>query len=44
MKPEGPIVIAGEHLSYQGFWQEGAALSAQEALKLVSAMALARAA
>ena len=44
LKPEGPIVFAGEHLSYQGFWQEGAALSAHEALKLVHAMAAARAA
>jgi monoamine oxidase len=39
MKPEGPIVFAGEHLSYVGLWQEGAALSAHEALKLVHAMA-----
>jgi monoamine oxidase len=39
LKPEGPIVFAGEHLSYQGTWQEGAALSAHEALKLVRAMA-----
>ena len=39
LKPEGPIVFAGEHLSYQGTWQEGAAMSAHEALKLVSAMA-----
>jgi monoamine oxidase len=38
LKPEGPIVFAGEHLSYQGAWQEGAALSAHEALKLVQAM------
>jgi monoamine oxidase len=44
LKPEGPIVFAGEHLSYQGLWQEGAALSAHEALKLVHAMAKARAA
>ena len=44
LKPEGPIVFAGEHLSYQGLWQEGAALSAHEALKLVSAMAKERAA
>lgn len=41
-KPEGPIVFAGEHLSYQGLWQEGAALSAHEALKVVSEMAKAR--
>jgi monoamine oxidase len=39
LKPEGPIVFAGEHLSYQPTWQEGAALSAHEALKLVQAMA-----
>jgi monoamine oxidase len=39
IKPEGPIVFAGEHLSYQPTWQEGAATSAHEALKLVAAMA-----
>ena len=39
LKREGPIVFAGEHLSYQGTWQEGAALSAYEALKLIAAMA-----
>ena len=39
LKPEGPVVFAGEHLSYVGLWQEGAALSAHEALKLVQAMA-----
>jgi monoamine oxidase len=44
LKPEGPIAFAGEHLSYQGLWQEGAALSAHEALKLVAAMAKAKAA
>jgi monoamine oxidase len=44
LKPEGPIVFAGEHLSYQGLWQEGAALSAHEALKLIGAMAQSRAA
>jgi monoamine oxidase len=44
LKPEGPIVFAGEHLSYAGLWQEGAALSAHEALKLVQAMAKAKAA
>jgi monoamine oxidase len=42
LKPEGPIVFAGEHLSYQPAWQEGAALSAHEALKLVATMAKAR--
>ncbi len=44
LKPEGPIVFAGEHLSYQGTWQEGAAMSAHEALKLVAAMAKSKAA
>ena len=44
IKPEGPIVFAGEHLSYQPAWQEGAATSAHEALKLVAEMAKARAA
>ena len=39
LRPEGPIVFAGEHLSHVGLWQEGAALSAHEALKLVAAMA-----
>ena len=43
LKPEGPVVFAGEHLSYAGLWQEGAALSAHEALKLVQAMAAERA-
>ena len=35
LKPEGPIFFAGEHLSYLLFWQEGAALSAHEALRLL---------
>jgi monoamine oxidase len=39
LKPEGPIVFAGEHLSYQPTWQEGAVLSAHEAMKLLHAMA-----
>ncbi len=33
LRPEGPIFFAGEHLSYVPFWQEGAALSAHEAMK-----------
>jgi monoamine oxidase len=44
IKPEGPIIFAGEHVSYQPTWQEGAATSAHEALKLVAAMAKAAAA
>lgn len=43
LKPEGPIVFAGEHLSYQPAWQEGAALSAHDALKLLASMAAERA-
>jgi monoamine oxidase len=39
LRPEGPIFFAGEHLSYQGLWQEGAALSAHEALKLIAEIA-----
>lgn len=35
LKPEGPIYFAGEHLSYVGLWQEGSALSAHEAIKLL---------
>ena len=42
LKPEGPIVFAGEHLSYQPTWQEGAVLSAHEALKLVHSMTVER--
>ena len=43
LRPEGPILFAGEHLSYQQTWQEGAASSAHEALKLLQAMAAATA-
>ena len=39
LKPEGPVVFAGEHLSYVGLWQEGSALSAHEALKILQSMA-----
>lgn len=39
LRPEGPIVFAGEHLSYQPTWQEGAVLSAHQALRLVQSMA-----
>ncbi|MEO6579943.1 MAG: FAD-dependent oxidoreductase [Sphingomicrobium sp.] len=41
-RPEGPIAFAGEHLSYVGLWQEGSALSAHEAVKLVHEMATAQ--
>lgn len=43
-RPEGPIVFAGEHLSYAQTWQEGAVLAAHEAMKLVDSMARAKAA
>lgn len=33
MKPEGTIFFAGDHLSHVTLWQEGAALSAQSAIK-----------
>ena len=44
MRPEGPIFFAGEHLSYVLFWQEGAALSAHEAMRLLTARAADRSA
>jgi len=44
LRPEGPIVFAGEHLSYVPFWQEGAALSAHAALGVLMEQAAQRAA
>jgi monoamine oxidase len=44
LRPEGPIVFAGEHLSYIPTWQEGAVLSAHEAMKLLADMVHTRAA
>ncbi|HVQ06985.1 MAG TPA: FAD-dependent oxidoreductase [Allosphingosinicella sp.] len=44
LRPEGPIVFAGEHLSYVPFWQEGAALSAHAAMRVLAEQAAARAA
>jgi monoamine oxidase len=35
LEPDGPIVFAGDHCSHIVAWQEGAALSAHRALKLV---------
>jgi monoamine oxidase len=43
LRPEGPIFFAGEHLSYVPFWQEGAALSAHEAMKKLIETASSRA-
>ena len=42
LRPEGPIHFAGEHLSYVLYWQEGAALSAQAAMRALSAQAAER--
>jgi monoamine oxidase len=42
LRPEGPIFFAGEHLSYVPFWQEGAALSAYEAMNKLQSAAAAR--
>jgi len=39
---DGPFYFAGEHLSYITAWQEGAALSAHEAVKLIQARVSAR--
>ena len=39
LRPEGPIYFAGEHLSHVVFWQEGAALSAHEAMRQMTARA-----
>lgn len=36
-RPDGPFVFAGEHMSYVNAWQEGAALAAHEAIKLIQA-------
>ena len=42
LRPEGPIYFAGEHLSYLLFWQEGAALSAHSAMRLMASRAAER--
>ena len=42
LRPEGPIVFAGEHLSYVLYWQEGAALSAHAAMRVLAAQASSR--
>jgi monoamine oxidase len=35
IEPDGPIFFAGDHCSHIIGWQEGAALSAHRALKLI---------
>jgi monoamine oxidase len=42
LRPEGPVVFAGEHLSYVLYWQEGAALSAHAALRVLAEQAASR--
>jgi monoamine oxidase len=44
LRPEGPVIFAGEHLSYVPFWQEGAALSAHAAMRVLMEQTAARAA
>ena len=36
LQPDGPIFFAGDHTSHIVGWQEGAALSAHRAVKLLS--------
>jgi len=36
LRPDGPIYLAGEHLSYVNAWQEGAVLSAQAAVSAIA--------
>jgi len=43
LRPEGPIHFAGEHLSYVLYWQEGAALSAHAAMRVLTQQAAAQA-
>lgn len=43
-QPDGPIYLAGEHLSYITGWQEGAVLSAHQAVRGIAAQQQAQAA
>ena len=36
LEPDGPIHLAGEHLSYLTGWQEGAILSAHRAIEQIA--------
>ena len=36
LEPDGPIYLAGEHMSYVTAWQEGAVLSAQAVVKAIA--------
>jgi monoamine oxidase len=42
LEPDGPLFLAGEHLSNLPGWQEGAVLSAQAAVKQIAERAAAR--
>jgi monoamine oxidase len=42
IRPEGPILFAGEHLAYVGLWQESAVLSAHAAVGTLARMAAER--
>lgn len=43
LRPEGPFVFAGEHLSYRPTWREGALLFAHEAPQIVHPVEAAKA-
>ena len=36
LEPDGPIYLAGEHLSYLPGWQEGAILSAHRVIEQIA--------
>ena len=36
LEPDGPIYLAGEHLSFVTAWQEGAVLSAHAVVKAIA--------
>jgi len=38
LEPDGPICMAGDHVSHIVGWQEGAALSAHRAVSQISQM------
>ena len=42
--PKARSIFAGEHLTYVPYWQEGAALSAHAAMRVLAEQAAARAA
>lgn len=42
IQPDGPIVFAGDHVSHQVGWQEGAALSSLRAIRMINEQVKAR--